>query len=42
VLSNGEGSGLLDMLATQGKLTFAGVIPFEYNDYGASDNFCGS
>jgi zinc protease len=36
MLSNGEGSGLLDMLATQGKLTFAGVIPFEYNDYGAS------
>jgi predicted Zn-dependent peptidase len=36
MLSNGEGSGLLDMLATQGKVTYAGIIPFEYNDYGAS------
>lgn len=36
MLSNGEGSGLLDMLATQGKLTYSGIIPFEYNDYGAS------
>ena len=36
MLSNGEGSGLLDNLATQGKLTYSGIIPFEYNDYSAS------
>jgi predicted Zn-dependent peptidase len=36
LLSNGEGSGFLDNLATEGKITFTGLIPFEYNDYGAS------
>lgn len=36
MLSNGEGSGLLDMLSTEGKLSFSGIIPMEYNDYGAS------
>jgi predicted Zn-dependent peptidase len=39
LLSNGEGSGLFDMLATQGKLTYSGIIPFEYNDYSASAIF---
>ncbi|MES2589259.1 MAG: insulinase family protein [Bacteroidota bacterium] len=36
MLSNGEGSGLLDNLSTQGKLSYSGIIPFEYNDYSAS------
>ncbi len=36
MLSNSEGSGLLDNLATQGKLTYSGIIPLEYNDYSAS------
>ncbi|MGV3630360.1 MAG: M16 family metallopeptidase [Bacteroidota bacterium] len=36
MLSNGEGSGLLDMLGTDGKLSYAGVMPMEYNDYSAS------
>lgn len=36
MLSNGESSGLLDMLATDGKLSYAGMMPFEYNDYSAA------
>lgn len=36
MLSNGEGSGLLDMLGTDGKLSYAGIMPMEYNDYSAS------
>ncbi|MFN5417649.1 MAG: M16 family metallopeptidase [Flavobacteriia bacterium] len=40
MLSNGEGSGLLDMLATDGKISYSGIIPMEYNDYGASIIFC--
>ncbi|MCE3294894.1 MAG: Peptidase [Crocinitomicaceae bacterium] len=36
MLSNGEGSGLLDMLGTDGKLSYAGMMPMEYNDYSAS------
>lgn len=36
LLSNGEGSGLLDMLVTDGKLTYAGMLPMEYNDYSAA------
>ncbi len=36
MLSNGEGSGLLDMLGTEGKLSYAGMMPLEYNDYSAS------
>lgn len=36
LLSNSEGSGLLDMLGTAGKVSYAGILPFEYNDYSAT------
>lgn len=36
LLSNKEGSGLLDQLNNTGKLAFSGIIPMEYNDYSAS------
>lgn len=36
LLSNSEGSGLIDNLANEGKLAYAGMMPMEYNDYGAS------
>jgi zinc protease len=36
LLSNSEGSGLIDNLANEGKLSYAGMMPMEYNDYGAS------
>lgn len=36
LLSNSEGSGLIDNLANEGKVAYAGMMPMEYNDYGAS------
>ena len=36
LLSNSEGSGLVDNLVNEGKVAFAGVMPMDYNDYGAS------
>ncbi len=35
LLSNEEGSGLLDQLGTEGKLMTAGLVPHIENDYGA-------
>lgn len=36
LLSNSEGSGLIDNLTNEGKVAFAGLLPMDYNDYGAS------
>lgn len=36
ILSNPEGSGLLNNLSNEGKLIMAEFMPMEYNDYGAS------
>ncbi|TXI85721.1 MAG: insulinase family protein [Crocinitomicaceae bacterium] len=36
LLTNSEGSGLLDNLTNEGKITFSGMFPMEYNDYAAS------
>lgn len=33
LLSNSEGSGLLDNLSNEGKVAFTGMFPLEYNDY---------
>lgn len=36
LLTNEEGSGKLDNLVTTGNLLFAGMMPMDYNDHGAS------
>ena len=36
LLSNSEGSGLIDNLTNEGKVAFSGMMPLDYNDYGAS------
>lgn len=36
LLSNEEGSGLLDNLTNEGKITYSGMFSMEYNDYSAS------
>ncbi len=36
LLTNSEGSGLLDNLTNEGKVTFTGMFPMEYNDYSAT------
>jgi zinc protease len=36
LLTNNEASGYLDNLSSEGKVTFTGLIPLEYNDYSAS------
>jgi predicted Zn-dependent peptidase len=36
LLTNNEGSGLLDNLTSQGKISFSGMFPMEYNDYSGS------
>lgn len=33
VLTNSEGSGLLDNLTNEGKVAYTGMFPMEYNDY---------
>lgn len=35
LISNSEGSGLLDNLSSEGKVAFTGMFPMEYNDYSA-------
>lgn len=40
LLANEEGSGLLDDLTNTGKVTYATVIPLEYNDYSALGMLC--
>ncbi len=36
LITNNEGTGVLDNLVTQGKLLFTGMMPLDYNDHGAS------
>lgn len=36
LLTNSEGSGLIDNLVNEGKVSFTGMFPMEYNDYSAS------
>lgn len=36
LLTNSEGSGLIDNLSNEGKVAFTGMFPLEYNDYSAS------
>lgn len=36
LLSNSEGSGLIDNLSNEGKISYGGLLPMEYNDYSAS------
>lgn len=36
LLTNSEGSGLLDNLTNEGKVAYTGLVPLEYNDYSAS------
>lgn len=40
MLSNEEGSGMLDALTNNGKVTYAAVLPLEYNDYSALGMLC--
>jgi zinc protease len=35
LLSNNEGSGFLDNLTNEGKVSYSGIFPMEYNDYSA-------
>jgi zinc protease len=36
LLSNSEGSGLIDNLSNEGKISYGGMIQFDYNDYAGS------